>query len=184
MMRNNISTFLHFHSFLSGEHYSHKGLGYDHQPSYLSWWVVLQAKQNEKREGAPKYMIIDCLFSHFEHKFQPSLPSKIIITKSTLRGCFYHWGLMDRMKCLCVNAEALKNAKISSQTFLSVLSSKFTDHCLSIFRKDPTHQTANPTILGDTAPPSGCSQYLTGTSGSFYRLPIKNLWIILTQTAW
>ena len=114
--------FLHFHSFLSGEHYSHKGLGYDHQPSYLSWWVVLQTKQYETREGAPKYMIIDCLFSHFEHKFQPSLPSKIIITKSTLRECFYHWGLMDRMKCLCVDAEALKNAKISSQTYkLSIL---------------------------------------------------------------
>ena len=47
-------------------------------------------------------------------------------------------------------------------------------YCLSkkINKKLKTLHASNciPTIVGDTAPPAGCSQYLTGTSGSFYRL--------------
>ena len=76
------------------------------------------------------------------------------------------------MKCLCMHAEAMKNSKFffTNIPFNEIMTFyKFDLNDIQRFPKKLHTSNYIPTIVGDTAPPAGCSQYLTGTSGSFYR---------------
>ena len=125
--------------------------------------------------------VIHCWFLSFQYKNQPTT-----ILGSNFQGCLYSLrfdGLNEVFMHACGGDEKcqvfLHKPTFEIMTFHVIL---FEQHyCLSkkINKKLKTLHTSNciPTIVGDTAPPAGCSQYLTGTSGSFYRL-FKNISVL------